>query len=157
MKKIIGFAALSAALLLAACNDNEEIVVTSTIGDMTEQQFYEEMLEIAGPSLLEQVVTKQLLEQSYSVSDEQVDEEFTSLKASYGDTFSETLEANGMTESSLRQNIYFSLLRDEAVKASGKTFDVLMHDLLKEHDVQIEAESLQHVFDQYKELDTDVQ
>ncbi|MBS7346019.1 MAG: hypothetical protein KIG60_10315 [Caryophanon sp.] len=153
MKKRVLFTALTATLMLAACSEQEEIVVTSDLGDVTQQQFYEEMLEIAGPSLLEQVVTKQLLEDTYSVSSEHVDEEFESLKASYGDTFAETLEANGMTESSLRQNIYFSLLRDVAVKESGKTFEELMHDLLEEHNVQIETESLQHVFDQYKTLD----
>lgn len=151
MKKIYTAVALCSTLLLGACSEQDEVVVSSDIGDMTKEDFYNEMLEIAGPSMLEQIVTKQLLEQSYSVSDEEVDEEFESLKASYGETFNDTLVANGMTEESLRSNIYFSLLRDNAVKESGKPFEELMHDLLESENVSIEIEELQHVFDKYKD------
>lgn len=150
MKKLRYVALASSLFLLAACNDREQdIIVTSSLGDITKESFYDEMIAIAGPSMLEQVVTKMLLEESYNVSEEDVDKELEVLKQSYGDTFDQTLEANGMTEQSLRQNIYFSLLRDTAVKESGKSFDELMYDLLEEHDVQVEDEALQHVLDKY--------
>lgn len=150
MKKLRYVALASSLFLLAACsNDEKEVIVTSNLGDISKESFYNEMVAIAGPSMLEQVVTKMLLEDTYSVSDEDVDKELEVLKQSYGDTFDQTLEANGMTEQSLRQNIYFSLLRDTAVKESGKTFDELMYDLLEEHDVQVEDEALQHVLDKY--------
>ena len=150
MKKLRYVALASSLFLLAACNDREQdIIVTSSLGDITKESFYDEMIAIAGPSMIEQVVTKMLLEDTYSVSDEDVEEELDVLKQSYGDTFDQTLEANGMTEESLRQNIYFSLLRDTAVKESGKTFDELMYDLLEEHDVQVQDEALQNVLDKY--------
>ncbi|OCS87023.1 hypothetical protein [Caryophanon tenue] len=141
---------LSTTLLLTACsNTNDDIIVSSTLGDLTQQQFYEEMLEIAGPSMLEQIITQQLLEEKYSVSEEEVTTEFETLKESYGDTFAETIEANGLTEESLRANIYFSLLRDKAVTASGQDFDTLMADLLEQSEVTIEHPDLQHIFEKY--------
>ncbi|MEE1130181.1 MAG: hypothetical protein UHX00_00980 [Caryophanon sp.] len=149
MKKLRYIALASSLFLLAACSDPEEVIVTSSLGDITKESFYDEMIAIAGPSMIEQVVTKMLLEDTYSVNDADVDQELEVLKQSYGDTFDQTLEANGMTEESLRQNIYFSLLRDTAVKESGKTFDELMYDLLQEHDVQVQDEALQDVLDKY--------
>lgn len=149
MKKLRYIALASSLFLLAACSDPEEVIVTSSLGDITKESFYDEMIAIAGPSMIEQVVTKMLLEDTYSVNDADVDQELEVLKQSYGDTFDQTLEANGMTEESLRQNIYFSLLRDTAVKESGKTFDELMYDLLQEHDVEVQDEALQDVLDKY--------
>lgn len=152
MKKgYIAGALLSSLLLLSACSDTDEVVVTSSLGDLTADDFYHEMLKIAGPSVLEQILTQQLLEEQYTVSDAEVTTEFDALKASYGETFEETLKTNGMTEQSLRANIYFSLLRDKAVAESGEEFDTLMKKLIEDADMNIHEEELQNIFNKYTE------
>ena len=60
MKKSLVALTLAASLGLAACsNPSDEVVVSTSYGDITQGQFYDQIKSIAGTQLLEEVVIKQ--------------------------------------------------------------------------------------------------
>ena len=124
MKKTVLALTLAASLGLAACSDSNEVVVTSTVGDLTQEDFYEEMKKLAGTQFLEQIMIEKVLNDKYKVSDEDVDAEFEEVKAQFGDEFQNALKESGLTEDSLRSNIKFNQLRNKAIADSITDEDI---------------------------------
>ena len=124
MKKTVLALTLAASLGLAACSDNNEVVVTSTVGDLTKEDFYEEMKKLAGTQFLEQIVIEKVLNDKYEVSKEDVDAEFEEVKAQFGDEFQNALKESGLTEDTLRSNIKFNQLRNKAIADSITDEDI---------------------------------
>ena len=117
MKKTVLGLTLAASLCLAACgNTEDEVVVSTASGDITKAEFYEQIKELAGETLLEQVVLEKILEDKYDVSDDEVQEQIDSYKDMYGDQFESVLASSGYTEDSLKQSIRFQLLQQKAVE-----------------------------------------
>jgi foldase protein PrsA len=115
MKKSILALTLAASLGLAACSDSkDEVILTSSLGDLTQEEFYKEIKELAGTQLLEQIMLERILEDKYKVTKEEVEEEFNTLKEQYGDQFANQLTAAGLTEDSLKANIRFNALKEKA-------------------------------------------
>ena len=53
MKKTIYALTFAASLGLAACsNPGDEVIVSSEVGDLTQEEFYNEVKKLAGPQLL---------------------------------------------------------------------------------------------------------
>jgi foldase protein PrsA len=115
-KPLLALTLATSVFTLAACNSGDEVVVSSTYGDITKDQFYEEIKGLAGNALLEQVLIEQILENNYKVTDEEVDEQFKSVKEQYGDSFESVLAANGLSEQAFKDNVRFSLLQEKATK-----------------------------------------
>ena len=124
MKKTVLALTLAASLGLAACSDSNEVVVTSTVGDLTKEDFYEEMKKLAGTQFLEQIVIEKVLNDKYEVSKEDVDAEFEEVKAQFGDEFQNALKESGLTEDTLRSNIKFNQLRNKAIADSITDEDI---------------------------------
>lgn len=117
MKKTVIGLTLAASLCLAACgNTEDEIVVSTASGDITKAQFYEQIKELAGETLLEQVVLEKILNDKYDVSDDEVQEQIDSYKEQYGDQFDSVLASSGYTEESLKQSIRFQMLQQKAME-----------------------------------------
>ncbi|MEO4054572.1 peptidylprolyl isomerase [Solibacillus sp. CAU 1738] len=117
MKKTFLALTLAASLGLAACsNPGDEVVVTSSVGDLTQQDFYKEIKNLAGEQLLEQIMIEKILEDKYDVSDKDVTAEFDALKEQYGEQFDLILATNGLSEDALKANIRFNLLKEQAEK-----------------------------------------
>jgi foldase protein PrsA len=117
MKKTVIGLTLAASLCLAACgNTEDEVVVSTASGDITKAEFYEQIKELAGETLLEQVVLEKILEDKYDVSDDEVQEQIDSYKEQYGDQFESVLASSGYTEESLKQSIRFQMLQQKAVE-----------------------------------------
>ena len=117
MKKTVLGLTLAASLCLAACgNTEDEVVVSTASGDITKAEFYEQIKELAGETLLEQVVLEKILEDKYDVSDDEVQEQIDSYKDMYGDQFESVLASSGYTEDSLKQSIRFQMLQQKAVE-----------------------------------------
>ncbi|KGR75767.1 peptidylprolyl isomerase [Ureibacillus sinduriensis] len=116
-KPFLALTLATSVFALAACsNSGDEVVVSSTYGDITKDQFYEEIKSLAGKALLEQVVVEQVLENNYKVTDEEIDEQFKSVKEQYGESFEAVLAQNGLTEEAFKENVRFQLLQEKATK-----------------------------------------
>lgn len=116
MKKItIGLVSLATVFTLAACsNDNSEVVVETNAGDITKEEFYEELKDRYGAQVLEEMVMTKVLEGKYEVTDEDVESEIEFMKDTYGDSYDLIVQQNFGDEESLRQLIRTSLLREQA-------------------------------------------
>lgn len=115
MKKTLFAVTFAASLGLAACsNPGDEVVVKTAVGDITQDEFYKEIKDIAGEQLLQQVVIEKILNDKYEVTDEEVQKQYDTYAEQYGDQMAAVLEANGLTEESFKQNIRFSLLQEKA-------------------------------------------
>ena len=132
MKKTIFALTLAASLGLAACsNPGDEVVVSSSLGDLTQDEFYQEIKTLAGAQLLEQIMTEKILADKYTASEEEIAAEFDALKEQYGDGFGAVLAQNGLTEDALKNNIRFNILQTKATA-----------------DVEITDEEIQAYYDQ---------
>lgn len=117
MKKTLIGITMTASFLLAACgNTDNEIVATTAYGDITKSGFYEQMKEIAGTTLLEQVVIDKILTDQYEVSDKEIEEQLETYKEMYGESFESALATNGYTEETFKDTIRFQLLQQKAME-----------------------------------------
>lgn len=115
MKKTFYALTFAASLGLAACsNPGDEVVVKSEVGDITQDEFYNEVKKIAGDQLLQQVVIDKILNDKYEVTDKEIQEQYDTIAQQYGDQMPAVLASNGLTEESFKQNIRFSLLQEKA-------------------------------------------
>ena len=119
MKKTVLALTLAATLGLAACSDSaDEVVLTSAYGDLTQEDFYKEVKNLAGVSLLEQVMIEKILNDKYDISQKDVDAEFDTVKEQLGEKFESAMAESGLTEKTLKANIKFNQLRTNAIKDS---------------------------------------
>ncbi len=116
MKKTVFALTLAASIGLAACSDpGEEVVVSTNIGDITQNEFYEQMKSLAGTAMLQQVVIDQILSDKYEVTDKEIEEEFKVYKEQYGESLPALLSSNGLTEETFRDSLRFSILQKKAM------------------------------------------
>ncbi|MFC3040688.1 peptidylprolyl isomerase [Virgibacillus xinjiangensis] len=119
MKKLAIAATLAAgALTLAACSDDSgsETVVESEAGNITQEEFYEELKDRHGEAVLQELVTIKVLEDNYEVSEEEVEAELEAAKEQYGDNFEMALQQSGFSsEDEYRNVLYLSLLQEAAM------------------------------------------
>lgn len=132
MKKTLFALTMAASLGLAACsNPGDEVVVSTNVGDITQEEFYNSMKDIAGDQLLQQVVVEQILNDKYKVTDEEIDAELATVKEQYGEGYDAALAQSNVTEEMLKSNIRFTLLQEKATK-----------------DVEVTEEEIQNYYDQ---------
>lgn len=116
MKKTIFALTVAASIGLAACsNPGDEVVVSTSVGDITQEEFYNSMKDI-GDQLLQQVVVEQILNDKYKVTDEEIEEELKGVKEQYGESYEAVLAQSNLTEETLKTNIRFTLLQEKALK-----------------------------------------
>lgn len=124
-KTLLALTLATSVFALAACNDSgKEVVVSTAYGDVTKDEFYDKIKNLAGNALLEQVIIEQILENNYEVTDEEVEEQFNSVKDQYGESFESVLASNGLTEKSFKDNVRFSLLQEKALQEEVSDEDV---------------------------------
>lgn len=117
MKKTIFALTVAASIGLAACsNPGDEVVVSTSAGEITQEEFYNSMKDIAGDQLLQQVVVEQILNDKYKVTDEEIEEELKGVKEQYGESYESVLAQSNLTEETLKTNIRFTLLQEKALK-----------------------------------------
>ncbi|MCP3033264.1 peptidylprolyl isomerase [Halobacillus sp. A1] len=118
MRKRIVITLLAAGLLtLSACSsegDSEAVVETSG-GEITKEEFYEELKKTSGEQVLQQLVMNEVLGENYEISDEEVEKELDGLKEQYGDQFDMVLQQSGFAdEDEFKETIRLSLLQEQA-------------------------------------------
>lgn len=132
MKKTLFALTVAASIGLAACsNPGDEVVVSTNVGDITQEEFYNSMKDIAGDQLLQQVVVERILNDKYKVTDEEIEEELKGVKEQYGESYEAVLAQSNLTEETLKTNIRFTLLQQKATE-----------------DVEVTDEEIQKHYDQ---------
>jgi foldase protein PrsA len=119
MKKVVITAALAASVFtLSACSSNadeSETVVETKNGEITKEEFYEELKSQYGEQVLQTLVRKEVLKNNYEVSEEAVNKEFETIKEQYGEKFESLLQQNGYgDEEEFKETVRMSLLQEKA-------------------------------------------
>ncbi|UOQ43513.1 peptidylprolyl isomerase [Halobacillus salinarum] len=144
MKKVLISAALAASVFsLSACSssgDDSKVVVETKDGNVTKDEFYEELKDKYGEEILQKMVMMEVLSDKYDVSDKAVNKELESLKKQYGDQFQMVLQQSGFSsEDEFKKTIRLSLLQE---KAAGEDVDISekeMKDYYEKMKTEIQA------------------
>lgn len=142
MKKLVAAAALTAVVFtLSACSsgDDSEAVVETSAGDITKEDFYQAMKDQNGEQVLRKLVTVEVLENKYDVSEEEVDKEVKKVKERLGDKFDSALKQQGYTEDTFRDVIKISLLQEAAVAEDIKISDKELKEKYNRMKTEIQA------------------
>lgn len=141
MKKYLVATALTIGVLgLTACgNGSSEVVVETEAGDITKEEFYEELKVRSGAEVLSELVTYKVLEHNYDVSEEDIDAEYERLQEQVGEDFDEMLEMQGITADDLRAEIRNSLLQEAAITEDIEISDEEIETYYERMQMEVEA------------------
>ncbi|WP_085506884.1 peptidylprolyl isomerase [Thalassobacillus devorans] len=145
MKKFAVAATLAAGVLtLSACSsdaeDNSEVVVETSGGDITKEQFYEALKDQNGEAVLQQLVMSEVLSANYEVSEEEVDKELEQMKEQYGDQFEMILQQNNFKdEEDFKDTLRLSLLQEKAAMEDVEVAEDEMQAYYDKMKTEVEA------------------
>ncbi|MDQ0351665.1 foldase protein PrsA [Alkalibacillus filiformis] len=136
MKKVVLALLTTSLLVLAACSgDGNDTVMESEAGDITKDEFYEELKERHGEAVLREMTTRMILESQYDISEEELNQEIEDFKEEVGPQFEQFLVQQGFqNEAEFREALYMSRLEFEA---ATEDLDVT------EEDVELRYENMQ--------------
>ncbi|MFD2042776.1 peptidylprolyl isomerase [Ornithinibacillus salinisoli] len=137
MKKLAIAATITAGVLtLSACNsDDPEVIVESEAGEITKEDFYNELKDRAGENLLYEMVILQVLEDKYEVTDDEVDARVQKTKDQQGENFEMFLSQQGIPD-------------EEAFRE--QTYQAILQEKMAFEDVEITDEEVQQRYDRMK-------
>ena len=118
MKKAIIALAATSVLVLSACGNSSDTIVSTKAGDVTKEEFYDAMKQQAGQNVIKNLVIQKVFTKNYKVADKDVEAEYKKTKEQYGDQFDSLLKQSGMTENSLKEQIRASLAVKKAIGAT---------------------------------------
>ncbi len=144
MKKLIISGTLAIGLLgLTACGGGDsKAVVETSAGDITKEEFYEELKDKHGEEVLTELVTMTVLNDKYEVDEKQVDAELENIKEQVGEDFEQTLAAQNITEDDLRKDIKNGLLQEAAITEDIEVTDEEIETYFERQKYQIEAQHI---------------
>lgn len=127
MKKTVLTLSLAASVLvLGACSDEaseKEVIVSSEVGDITQDELYEEMKTSIGNQAVQILMIEKVLADKYEVTDEEVDAEYKSSEEQLGESFEQFLAQNNQTPESYRKVIRLNLLQEKALTEGVEVTD----------------------------------
>jgi len=156
MKKLAFHLTLIVGVIaLVACSDDSDaevdsveassldVLVVTTAGSITKDEHYEALKKKHGESVLQELVTNKVLNEQYSVNEEDIDREVRMIKEELGEDFELWLDyQNYGDEEEFRDLIRFTLLQEEA-KADDIT---ISEDEIKQEYEQLNREiHAQHI------------
>lgn len=149
MKKILTTLTLGISVLgLAACSSGNEVVVKSTAGNITQEEFYQELVKTNGPAVLENLINAKVLEEKYSVSDKEVNKELEKVKGQFGsdEEYLAALNSSGIKdEKTFKAQLKISLLQKEAVTDGIKVTDKQLKEYYAKNKDQFITVKAQHI------------
>ncbi|MGM9987556.1 MAG: peptidylprolyl isomerase [Bacillaceae bacterium] len=130
-KATIALVATVGIMTLSACG-NSDVVVKTSAGDVTKEEFYNELKDRGGDIILKQLVAEQVLEKKYKVTDKEIEAELNKFKERFGDQFQAVLQQSGFkNEEQLKQSIKMDLLY---AKAAAKDVEVTDKEMKEYYD-----------------------
>ncbi|QUG42740.1 peptidylprolyl isomerase [Psychrobacillus sp. INOP01] len=120
MKKTVLTLTLAASVLaLGACSedsaDSSEVIATSKIGDITQNDLYEEMKSSIGDQAFQLLAIEKVLSNKYEVTKEEVNTQLEADKEQYGESFEPMIAQQGYTEESYKKFLELNLLQEKAL------------------------------------------
>ncbi|MGE7882064.1 peptidylprolyl isomerase PrsA [Bacillus sp. NPDC094077] len=117
MKKAMLALAATSVIALSACGtSSSDKIVTSKAGDITKDDFYNEMKQKAGSQVLQNMVIEKVLIKNYKVDEKEVDKKFDEAKKQIGDQFDTLLKQQGMKEETFKNTIRATLAQEKAIE-----------------------------------------
>ncbi|WP_152654900.1 peptidylprolyl isomerase [Oceanobacillus sp. CFH 90083] len=156
MKKWTLAATISASVLaLAACNSSDgEVVASTDAGDITKEEFYEELKDRNGQAVLEELITIKVLEDKYEVTDSQIDDEIESMKSELGEEQFDSMVAQQFgDEEELRNLVYVGMLQEAAI---SEDMEITEEDLQEQYDRMNTEVEAQHILVEDEETANEV-
>ncbi|HLS22659.1 MAG TPA: peptidylprolyl isomerase [Pseudogracilibacillus sp.] len=139
-RAIIAIVAIVMMLTIAACDStDQEVVVETKAGNITKEEFYEQLKDHSGAEVLQSMITFVVLSDIYEVTDEEVNEELERLKESVGDEYEEILEAQNITEDDLKADIRNGLIIDKAYTEGIEVTDEEIEKYYERMNLEINA------------------
>lgn len=120
MKKTVLTLTLAASVLaLGACSGdsdkNNEVIATSKVGDITQNDLYEEMKSSIGDQAFQLLMIEKVLADKYEVSKDEVNTQLKVDKEQYGESFEAMIAQQGYTEDSYKKFLELNLLQEKAL------------------------------------------
>ncbi|WP_117170821.1 peptidylprolyl isomerase [Paraliobacillus sediminis] len=142
MKKLAIAATIAAGMItLSACSsEDSETVVETDSGNITQEEFYEELKTLSGSSVLEQMVMQTILEDNYEVDEDQLDEQLQTYKDQYGEQWETILQSSGYAdEDAFREDLKTQLLQQEALIEDVEVTDEEIEQRYERMQTEVEA------------------
>ncbi|MFF2755737.1 peptidylprolyl isomerase [Psychrobacillus sp. NPDC058041] len=117
-KTVLTFTLAASVLALGACSNSatsSEVIATSKVGDITQNDLYQEMKSSIGDQAFQLLMVEKVLDSKYKVTKEEVDAEFKADKEKLGDNFEAMLAQQGYTEDSYKKYLKLNLLQEKAL------------------------------------------
>ncbi len=140
--KILTVLLATGLTVLTACSDegDSEAVVETNGGEITKEEFYEELKKNSGEEVLQQLVLNEVLEDNYEISDEDVEKELDALKEQYGEQFDMVLQQSGFSdEDEFKETIRLSLLQEQAAAENVDISEEEMETYYERMKTEVEA------------------
>ncbi|PJW18139.1 peptidylprolyl isomerase [Geobacillus sp. WSUCF-018B] len=138
MKKWMAAAVVVSLMALSACNNGDsEAVVETKNGDITKDEFYNEMKERVGKTVLRDLIDEKVLSKKYKVTDEEIDREIERIKEAYGTQYDLAVQQNG--ENVIRDMVKLDLLRTKAAIEGIKVTDKELKEYYDNYKPKIRA------------------
>ncbi|MFH7830735.1 peptidylprolyl isomerase PrsA [Bacillus luti] len=118
MKKAMLALAATSVIALSACgtSSSSDKIVTSKAGDITKEEFYNEMKQKGGSQVLQSMVMEKVLIKNYKVDDKEVDKKYDEMKKQVGDQFDTLLKQQGLKEETLKNGVRAELAQEKAIE-----------------------------------------
>ncbi|KZD45528.1 peptidylprolyl isomerase [Bacillus cereus] len=118
MKKAMLALAATSVIALSACgtSSSSDKIVTSKAGDITKEEFYNQMKTQAGKQVLNNMVMEKVLIKNYKVDEKEVDKKFDEMKKQVGDQFDTLMKQQGLKEETVKNGVRASLAQEQAIE-----------------------------------------
>ncbi|MEQ6390568.1 peptidylprolyl isomerase [Bacillaceae bacterium S4-13-58] len=137
-----------------ACSDKEEVIAETNAGNITQEEFYQELKEQYGNQVLSQMVTEKVLEDKYEVTEEEVQEEIDFLKEAYGEQYEAVLQQSGYSnEGQLKSVIKLDKLQRLAATDGVEVTDKEVEQYYENMKMEVQAS---HILVEDKETANEV-
>ncbi len=118
-KTVLTFTLAASVLALGACSNdsasNSEVIATSKVGDITQNDLYEEMKASIGDQAFQLLMIEKVLASKYEVTEDEVNKQLEADKEQYGDSFDAIIAQQGYTETSYKKFIELNLMQEKAL------------------------------------------
>ncbi|MBB3852784.1 peptidylprolyl isomerase [Saccharococcus caldoxylosilyticus] len=138
MRKWMVAAAAASVFALSACNNGgSEVIVKTKDGNITKEEFYNEMKARVGKEVIRDLIDEKVLSKKYKVTDKEIDKQIENLKEAYGTQYDLAVQQNG--EKAIREMVKLDLLRQKAAMEDIKVTEKELKEYYNSYKPKIRA------------------